>query len=85
MEDDREKNLPKWAQEIINRLRRDLEQRGEILAREVAKLRPLVDLYKARNDALTELLECAARGQHKPSQEIIEILQTYDLTLTRHQ
>ena len=50
---------------------------------EIAKLRPQVALLKARNEALTELLECAARGGHKTASEIVDIIHGYDLTLTK--
>ena len=82
MSDDREEKLPQWARQLIADLRKRLEANREPLLAELTKLRPQVALLKARNEALTELLECAAIGMHKTSQEIIAIIQAYDLTLT---
>ena len=81
--DPREVKLPVWARELIATLRLRVETDNEPLRREVVKLRPLVEELKRRNEALTELLECAARGQHKTAQEIMEIIQTYDLELRK--
>ncbi len=80
--DSREEKLPVWAKQLIADLRRRIEAQGEPLVRELARLRPQVDLLKARNEALTELLECAARGGHKTAEEIMEIIRSYSLTLT---
>jgi hypothetical protein len=63
-------------------LRRRLEYATEPLAAEIAKLRPRLELLQRRNEALGELLECAARGGHKDAQEIMEVIRGYDLTLT---
>lgn len=83
--DEREEKLPAWAQSLIRGLRERLKIANEPLLAEVAKLRPQVDLLKARNEALTELLECAARGGHKTASEIVDIIHGYDLTLTKHE
>lgn len=80
--DPREANLPRWAQEMIKKLRDRLDISRDPLVTEVAKLRPQVELLKTRNEALIELLECAARGQHKTAAEIMEIIRAYNLTLT---
>lgn len=82
MTDDREDKLPAWAKQIIHDLRQRLRTSNEPLVAELAKLRPQVEFLKRRNEALTELLECAALGQHKTAAEIVAILHTYDLTLT---
>lgn len=79
--DEREKNLPRWAQEIIINLRKRVEAQAEPLVRELATLRPRVDLLTRRNEALTELLECAALGNHKTAQEIVNIIGQYSLEL----
>ena len=80
--DEREAKLPVWAQQTINDLRKRLNDQNNPLTREIASLRPRVELLKNRNEALTELLECAAKGGHKTAKEIVEVLQTFELTLT---
>jgi hypothetical protein len=80
--DDREAKLPAWARELIADLRRRVQCATEHLAAEVAKFRPQMELLKSRNEALTELLDCAARGGHKTAQAIMEIIRAYDLTLS---
>lgn len=80
--DEREKKLPSWAQQIIADLRKRVQYGTEPLIAELAKLRPQVELLKAREGALTELLNCAARGGHKTSQDIIEIIESYGLVLS---
>lgn len=81
--DPREERLPQWAQQMIRDLRKRLEMATEPFVREMAKLRPQMELLKARNEALTELLECAARGGHATSQVIVEVIQAYDLSLSK--
>lgn len=60
MNDERENRLPQWAKQLIADLRRKVQQCNEPMIAEIAKLRPQVELLKARNEALTELLDCAA-------------------------
>ncbi len=79
--DEREARLPAWTRELIADLRRRVQYAMEPAVMELTKLRPQVQLLKARNEALTELLDCAARGGHKDAQEIMEIIRTYDLVL----
>lgn len=81
--DERENKLPVWARELIADLRMRVQYGNEPLLDEVAKLRPQVEVLKRRNEALTELLQCAARGGHKTSQEVIAIIEEFDLTLTK--
>ena len=81
--DPRENNLPKWAQEVISSLRLRLEANREPLLTELVRLRPRVELLEARNCALNELLQCAARGGHITAAEIVNIIENYDLTLTK--
>lgn len=83
--DDRELKLPAWAREIIKDLRFRLSIQNESLIREVTKLRPLVEYQKRKNEAMTDLLECAARGGHKTAQEIMDIIGQYELTLTKRE
>ncbi len=82
MTDPREEKLPNWARQLIASLRLRLDAKVDPLVAELAKLRPRVELLMARESAMTELLECAARGGHKTAKEIVEIIGTYDLTLT---
>ncbi len=82
MTDRREAALPKWVKELIDDLRKRVQFATEPMVKELARLRPQVELLKTRNEALTELLECAARGGHKTAQEIMEIIRAYDLTPT---
>ncbi len=86
MFDPREAKLPVWTRELIATLR----QRISILndpsnphIKELVELRRQVPLLKARYEAMTELLGCAAKGGHKTAQEIMEIIEQYDLTLTK--
>lgn len=81
MSDDREKNLPNWAQSLINDLRLRVQIATEQSAKEIARLRPRVDLLERRNESLNELLECAAKGGHITSSEIIEVLAGNSLVL----
>jgi hypothetical protein len=83
MNDPREANLPKWARELIATLRLRLASATEPLTAEVARLRPQVDLLQRKLDAIEELLTCAARGGHKTAAEIIEVLESYDLQLSK--
>lgn len=81
--DERELKLPTWAQRLIASLRDRLSIANEPLINELAKLRPQVELLKRKNEALTELLDCAARGGHPTAQDIMDIIRQYDLTLTK--
>ncbi len=81
--DPREIKLPMWAQELINTLRARLDISRDPLLTEVAKLRPQVELLKERNGALTELLQCAAKGGHTTSVEIMNIINEFDLVLAK--
>jgi hypothetical protein len=77
----REAGLPKWAQQELQRLRDRVQYGNEPLLKEVVSLRPKVALLQAKNDALTELLACAAKGGHVTAQDIMEMLEGYDLVL----
>jgi hypothetical protein len=79
--DEREKNLPKWAQDLIAGLRLRIKSACEPIVAELAKLRPIAELSKVRYDAISELLTCAASGGHKTAEQIIEIIRSYDLIL----
>lgn len=79
---EREKKLPVWARDLIADLRRRIEVGREPLINELAKLRPCVELLERRLGGTKELLECAAKGGHMTAQEIIEVLESYSLTLT---
>lgn len=81
--DERENKLPAWAKQTIADLRLRVANNAEPLARELVNLRPRVELLNARNGALMELLECAAKGGHITSQAIVETLRGYTLELIR--
>ncbi len=81
--DEREAKLPLWARETIANLRRQLQIKPDTQDT-INKLRLQLELMKAKNEAMTELIECAARGGHKQSVEIMDIIGNYDLTLTKH-
>lgn len=79
MNDSRENNLPKWAQELIADLRKKVQSSNEPLIAELAKLRPMVQKLKDCNDGLEELLRCAAKGGHMTAQDIDKALDGYCL------
>lgn len=81
--DEREKALPKWAQELITRLRSVIEEKNGPLLRELENLRPKVDLLKRENGALREMLEYAGRGGHPTSSLITQIINSHGLELTK--
>ena len=81
--DPRESKLPVWVQQLIANLRLRIDNVCDPFVREITKLQPRLKLLEARNSALIELLECAARGGHKTAQEIMAIIGAYDLTLTK--
>jgi len=80
--DNREAKLPTWAKELLACLRKQIEQGQEPLVRELNRLRPQMELLRLREAAMTELLDCAAKGGHKSAQEIMDIIRAYNLTLT---
>lgn len=81
--DEREKNLPKWAQETIKELRLRCSANAEPLARELAVLRPLIEKLRNENGALREILECASRGRHMNSQTVMDVLGSFSLQLVK--
>lgn len=81
--DDREEKLPAWARGVIADLRTRVVHQCEPLIRELAILRPRMDALKNRNEALIELLDCAARGGHKTAQEIVKVIECYGLLATQ--
>ena len=83
--DQREEKLPAWARQLIDSLRLRVESATEPLVREIARLRPRAELLEARNSALTELLDCAAKGGHKTAKEIMDILMAYELILKKRE
>jgi hypothetical protein len=80
--DEREAKLPQWARELIKELRQRVQYATEPLVKEAADLRRQCQLNQAKAEAMTELLDCAARGGHKTATEIMEVLRSYSLTLT---
>lgn len=84
--DERENNLPKWAQDLIAALRKKIErdpQEQQEAIKRAQRQRDTNDLIKAESEAYRELLECAARGKHLTAAAIIEVLAGYSLTLTK--
>lgn len=81
--DEREKNLPKWAQEHLYNLRLAHRAALESTAKELATLRPQVELLKRSLAGMQELLECAAKGGHLTAAQIVDTLAGYSLTLTK--
>jgi hypothetical protein len=77
--DDREAKLPVWAKELLAYQRKQVAMANEPLVRELATLRPLVEKLKNKNSALTQLLECAAKGGHITAQEIVAELRVHEL------
>lgn len=83
MNDEREKSLPKWAQQMIAELRQRINSNEEPLLKELVRLRPKVELLQASNEALHELLRCAAKGGHVSAADIESVLSGYDLQLVK--
>jgi hypothetical protein len=81
--DERESRLPMWTKELLADLRKRVACGNEPLIKEITRLRPKVELLSARNGALMELLECAARGGSIASCDIINIIQGYSLELVK--
>lgn len=79
--EEQEEKLPKWAKERLKELRQRLQFATEPLTKELAKLRPMVELLKSRNNGLEELLRCAAKGGHLTAQDIMQALEGYELHL----
>ncbi len=78
--DPREQNLPKWAQEMLKNLREKLDTATEPLRSRVAVLEARNHKLKSRNEALIELLECAAKGGHETAVEICKMIEVYELS-----
>lgn len=55
----------------------------KMLLKQLDTYRAQVKKLKARNYALTELLECAARGGHMVAQQIIDVIGGYNLELVK--
>ena len=82
MTDPRETSLPKWAQELITKLRANLATAMEPADRERRKREEVEKRFKRSQDvlaALHELLFTAAKGGHRTSQEIINVLDSYEV------
>jgi len=80
--DARESKLPQWARAELARLRTQVKAGNEPLLAEVAKSRPRIELLKRQVDAMTELLTAAAKGGSKTAAEIVDVLESYGLTVT---
>lgn len=77
--DTREERLPVWTRELLADLRRKVMTATEPLYRELNQLRPRMEKLKRQNEALTELLDCAARGGHPTAVEIAKMIEAYGL------
>lgn len=75
--DQREQNLPFWAQKLITELRERIATSNQPLIKELAKLRPQVAALTAKNDALRELLGMAALCGHATASEIMAVIDAY--------
>lgn len=82
MTDPREANLPKWAQELLKQLRTQI---GTALEPAVFARRKLAEVERRLRDrdavicSLHELLFTAAKGGHRTAQEIVGVLQSYEI------
>jgi hypothetical protein len=83
--DPREEKLPAWARALVTDLRNKVAAGAEPLKTELDRIRPKREELKRRNEALTELLECAALGRHKTAAQIMEILSAYSLKLVKEE
>lgn len=82
MGDPREANLPKWAQEEIKRLRIQLQTALEPAVEARRKLEACEVRCSKQHDVLSslqELLFSAAKSGHRTSQEIISVLESYEI------
>jgi hypothetical protein len=75
--DEREARLPAWVRELLGHLRREVATGRDPLLRELSVLRPQLDKVRAINEALTELLQCAAKGGHMTAGEIVAVIESY--------
>lgn len=83
MSDEREAKLPLWARELIANLRFRIQVGNEPLLAEVAKSRPRLELLERKCAGLEELIRCAASGGHLNAEKIVEVLESYSITLTK--
>lgn len=83
--DERESKLPKWAQDYAKDLRVRLETALEPAVEARKKLEVCeTRLRKAQDvlDALQEMLFSAAKSGHRTSQEIVSVLESYEIFKT---
>lgn len=81
MVDERENNLPKWAQELINRLRAEGQTRTERLTAEIEKLRPQCKLLTNRLAAMDEIMDYLVRGGHPDAAQIKRIVGGFGMNI----
>lgn len=82
MSDPRESSLPKWAQELIKNLRIQAETALQPAVEARRKLEACEQKCRKLQDvesALHELLFHAAKSGHRTSQEIIGVLESYEI------
>lgn len=82
MLDDREANLPKWARQSMKDMRVRLETALEPAVEARKKLEECEKRLRKTQDvlnALQELLFSAAKSGHKTSEEIVSVLESYEI------
>ncbi len=82
MQDEREHRLPAWARDTLKRLRVQLETALEPAVDARRKLEACQAKCQKQSDvlsALQELLFTAAKGGHRTSQEIVSVLESYEV------
>lgn len=81
--DPRESKLPAWVQDRFKYLRTVIRRQREDIPKDIAAVRERNTLLERKCGALEELITCAARGGHKTAAEVVNVLESYSLTLTR--
>lgn len=83
--DEREAKLPAWARNLILELRQRIDYWKDGPAKKIAELQKKNEQLESRNAAMTELLECAAKGGHMTATDIIGIIGGYSLELVKEE
>lgn len=82
-QEDRELRLPVWAQRELKLLRDRVKYGNDAMLKELVVLRPKVEKLQQELGGIRDLLDCAAKGGHMTSEQIINVLQSYDLTVVK--
>lgn len=83
--DEREKNLPKWAKELIEGLRFRLKVMTEQFEKELSRLGPENKRLVTEKAAILDLLERAAVGGSLTAKAVVDVLAGYELQLVKPQ